>query len=70
MSGQQVNQKLSADEQDWDDHDDTGDELPAESIQTSKDARRKLEDYWAQKALEEQLRALDDWDDDPASATG
>ena len=45
------------------DHDDLDDVMRAESIQSSADARRQLEDYWAQKALEAQLKALDDWDD-------
>ncbi len=53
-----------------DDHADIEDALPSKSIQGSTDARRKLENYWARKELDEQLRGLDDWDDDSNSATG
>jgi len=36
---------------------------PAASIQNAADARRRLEEYWAQKELEARLREIDDWDD-------
>jgi len=69
MSGQ--NRTTTSPEPDTrNDHDDVGSEMPAKSIQKSTDARRRLEDYWAQKALDAQLRALDDWDDEPVSNTG
>lgn len=45
------------------DHADIEDVMPAASIQSSADARRQLEEYWEQKELDAQLKALDDWDD-------
>lgn len=44
------------------------DEMPrapaADGLARASDARRRLEDYWAQKALDEELKKIDDWDDD------
>jgi len=47
------------------DHDELHAEITPEStdLTNANDARRRLEDYWAQKALEEELKNIDDWDD-------
>lgn len=52
------------------DHADIEETMPSEAIQNASDARRKLENYWAKRDLDAQLRALDDWDDDSMSANG
>ena len=52
------------------DHADIADARPSRSIQSASDARRKLEEYWARKELNAQLRELDDWDDDSMGAAG
>jgi hypothetical protein len=51
---------------------DSAEEMPrapaTERLTPASDARRRLEDYWAQKALNEELKKIDDWDDEnPAS---
>lgn len=37
--------------------------LEPAKLANANDARKRLEDYWEQKALEEELKRIDDWDD-------
>ncbi len=46
----------------FDDQTDEDHNLPDENIQKVTDARRRLEAYWEKKALDEDLKDLDDWD--------
>ena len=60
-----LGQQYDAEEQEFlEDNADLEDARPAPSIQNAAEARRKLEEYWAQKRLQDQLRSLDDWDED------
>lgn len=49
---------------DLDDHSEIEPSAPATSIQHAAQARRKLEQYWADKRLAEQLKSLNDWDEE------
>lgn len=33
------------------------------TLTSARDARKRLEDYWEKKALEDELRDIDHWDD-------
>ena len=41
--------------------------LESGKLAHANDARKRLEDYWEQKALEEELKRIDDWDDAESS---
>jgi len=65
MSGnpQHLRQVIDEDRLEIDDHDDQVTSEPAAALSNASDARRRLEDYWAQKALDEELKNIDDWDE-------